>query len=107
MCAGCTRVVGHDRWSPLLSSTRARWQVAGALNLALRESGHRARVVAVAGAWTVTAATGGCVVTDTASGLWAAVRTAGEVDPAVMERLRATGCSAEAAALAEAGAATS
>lgn len=107
MCGGCARVVGHDRWSHLLSSTRARWQVAGALNAALRASGHRARVAAVAGAWTVTGATGGCVVTDTASGLWAAVRAAGEVDPAAMERLRATGGSAEIAALTEAGAATS
>lgn len=106
MCGGCTQVVGYDRWSPLLSSTRARWQVALALNAALRASGHRAQVVAVPGGWTVSGATGNRMVTDTASGLWAAVRTTGKIDPAVVERLRAGGRSVEIVALAQAGAAT-
>lgn len=103
MCGGCTRAVGHDQWSDLLSSTRARWQSAKALNSFFRETRHPARVTAVPGGWTVTGATGRSVVTDTASELWAAVRAMGDVDLDALERLRRAASSREVAAVAQAG----
>ena len=102
MCGGCGRTVARDAWSPVLSTSRARWQAARSLDAFLREVGHPARVTSTGAAWVVASGTGRSVVAGSATELWAAVRAVRPVAPAQLRRLAERATTPEAAALARA-----
>lgn len=79
MCGACCRMTVTDAWTPILASTRARWETEDFANTALRHGGSRVRVTATAAGWVIRSATGQGVVVDSATALWTALLSRSEV----------------------------
>jgi hypothetical protein len=79
MCGACGRRTATDAWTPILASTRARWEGVDFVNATLRAGGCRARVTATSAGWVIRTATGRGVVVDTATELWTALLSGSEV----------------------------
>lgn len=79
MCGACGRRVAIDAWTPILSSTKARWEGANFVNATLRDGGCRVRVTATSVGWVIRSATGHGVVADTATALWTTLLSLREV----------------------------
>jgi hypothetical protein len=79
MCGACGRRTATDAWTPLLASTRARWEGADFVNATLRGGGCRVRVTATSAGWVIRTATGQGAVVDTATALWTTLLSRSEV----------------------------
>ena len=70
MCGACGRRAAADAWSQVLGTTRARWEVARAVDAQLRALGTGARVGAGPAGWVLRDGTGACAVAGSATELW-------------------------------------
>ena len=79
MCGACCRMTVTDAWTPILASTRARWETEDFANTALRHGGSRVRVTATAAGWVIRSATGQGVVVVVTTALWTTLPSRSEV----------------------------
>ena len=87
MCGACADRRTHDEWSVILSSARARWEVAALMNRILHRGGGSVTVVSTPGGWLVRAGTGRSTLADTISQIWRSSVTASPDSDAVREIL--------------------
>jgi hypothetical protein len=79
MCGACGRRTALDAWTPVLASTRARWEGAEFVNATLGDAGLPGRVTATGAGWVIRSATGRGDVVDTATALWTTLLSRSEV----------------------------